>query len=269
MKKFLLLSLGCACAFGASLQEIQSSKKVKIGVRENLPPFSSQANGESEGFEVSLAKEIGTKLVGSDGSIDLVVIEAKDRLPMLKNGDLDLVVGNFSATPARAKEVDFSVPYLADVQVVVTRKADGVTKLSDLKGKKIIVQKGTTSDDWLKTNAQKYSFDVSYCEHGVECAEKMLSNEVDGYMHTNITAAAVVMNNPSLETGVKSVGEIDYICVGAQKGNAELVNFVNNAIIELTKAEFFQHAYTDTFEKFYKGSIDKKYLLIDDFLSNF
>ena len=74
MKKFLLLSLGCACAFGASLQEIQSSKKVKIGIRENLPPFSSQVNGGSKGFKVSLAKEIGAKLVGSDGTIDLVSI---------------------------------------------------------------------------------------------------------------------------------------------------------------------------------------------------
>ena len=35
---------------------------------------------------------------------------------------------------------------------------------------------------------------------------------------------------------------------------SNLINFVNTAIIDLTKANFFQHAYTDTFEKFYKGS---------------
>ncbi|MDA3062064.1 MULTISPECIES: transporter substrate-binding domain-containing protein [unclassified Campylobacter] len=258
MKKLLLLSLSYACAFCASLQEIQSSKKVKIGVRENLPPFSSQVNGQSEGFEVSLAKEIGTKLVGSDGTIDLILIKsAKDRLPMLKNGDLDLVISTFTATPSRAKEVNFSVPYLAEVQVVVTRKAEGVTKLSELKGKNIVIQKDTTSDDWLKTNGSKYDFNISYCESLSDCADKLVSGQADGYMQTNLTVAPIVMSNPNLEIGVKSIGQIDYICIGAQKENDELIAFVNNAIIELTQAEFFQNAYTDTLEKFYKGSIDK------------
>lgn len=109
-----------------------------------------------------------------------------------------------------------------------------------------------------------------WCLFARNLIKKLVSGQTDGYMHTNVTAAAIALNNPELlETGIKSVGEVDYICVGAQKGNDELINFVNAAIIDLTKANFFQNAYTDTFEKFYKGSIDKKYLLLDDFLSHF
>ena len=70
--------------------------------------------------------------------------------------------------------------------------------------------------------------------------KKLVSDQADGYMQTDVTAAAVALNNPELlETGVKSVGEIDYICIGAQKGNDKLINFANAAIIELTQAEFF------------------------------
>ena len=54
-----------------------------------------------------------------------------------------------------------------------------------------------------------------------------------------------------------------------QKGNTDLAEAVNQALISLSKEGFFKKAYNDTFEPFYKGTVDKKYFLLDDIYSFF
>ena len=266
MKKLLIsLFVLSSFVFSASLQEIQTSKKVKIGIRQKLPPFSNQdENGMSEGFEVSLAMEIAKKLVGENGEIEFVVLNAKDRIPMLESGEIDIAVANFSKTPERAKKVDFSTPYLSNTQAFITRKADHVTNIKDLQGKRILVTKGTTSDDWLKVNGAKYQFEVVYCPSVKECGEQLVAEEGDGYLHTNILNAVVPLVNDSTEMGVKSIGTFDYVCAGVAKGNTELLEFVNKTIYELSKGNFFKEVYNNTFEPFYRGTVDRKNLLLDD-----
>lgn len=55
-----------------SLNEIKSSKILRVGVFEAQPPFSQiKENGEFEGFEVDLAKEIAKKIFGGNsGTIE-------------------------------------------------------------------------------------------------------------------------------------------------------------------------------------------------------
>ncbi|MBQ7675362.1 MAG: transporter substrate-binding domain-containing protein [Campylobacter sp.] len=266
MKKLLVsLFVLSSFVFSASLQEIQESKKVKIGIRAKLPPFSNQdENGISDGFEVSLAKEIAKKLVGEDGEIEFIVLNAKDRIPMLESGEIDIAVANFTKTPERAKKVDFSTPYLSNTQAVITRKIDKIENIKDLSGKRMLVTKATTSDDWLQINAQKYGLEVVYCNSVKECGQALADDEGDGYIHTNILNAAVPLNNDDLEMGIKSIGGLDYVCAGVVKGNTDLLKVINDTIIELSATNFFKDVYDDTFEAFYKGTVDRKHLLLDD-----
>lgn len=266
MKRFLICLLVLSSfVFSATLQEIQASKTVKIGIRAKLPPFSNQdEKGVSEGFEVSLATAIGQKLVGENGTIEFIILNAKDRIPMLESGEIDIAVANFTKTPERAKKVDFSTPYLSNTQAVITRKKDGIRKIGDMQGRRILVTKATTSDDWLKINAPKYGLEVVYCNSVKECGQALADNEGDGYIHTNILNAAVPLLNDSLEMGIKSIGGLDYVCAGVLKGNTDLLKVVNETIIELSQTNFFKDVYNNTFEEFYKGTVDRKHLLLDD-----
>ena len=81
-----------------------------------------------------------------------------------------------------------------------------------------MVTKATTSDDWLKINAPKYGLEVVYCNSVKECGQALAENEGDGYIHTNILNAVVPLINDSLEMGIKSIGGLDYVCVGVIKG---------------------------------------------------
>nr|WP_314441922.1 hypothetical protein [uncultured Campylobacter sp.] len=48
-----------------------------------------------------------------------------------------------------------------------------------------------------------------------------------------------------------------------QKGNKELLDFINAELVKLSKEGFFKKAYQNTFEPFYRGTADKKYFLLD------
>ena len=57
--------------------------------------------------------------------------------------------------------------------------------------------------------------------------------------------------------------------VGFCKGNKDLLSFVNQSLIQLSKDNFFQKESIDSIDPFYKGTADKKYFLLDDIYSIF
>lgn len=266
LKRFIFLLLICSCfAFGSTLEEIKQSKVIKIGVRLNLPPFSNQnEHGEFEGFEISLAKAIGASILGKNGEIQLVGLNAKDRIPYLQNGTVDLILANFSKTEERAKSVDFATPYLSNTQGILTKKSENIRSILQLAGKKILFIKGTTTDDYLKANAAKLGITPVECQSVNKCFQSLQKGEADGYMHTSILIAFLQLLDDNIEMGIQNIGSIEFICPGVKKGNEALLEAVNASIYNLSKSNFFKDAYNNTFEPFYKGTVERKYLLLDD-----
>ena len=90
MKKiFFIILFGFCALFARNLEEIKAANEIRIGVRTDFPPFSQIKDGEFTGFEVELAKAIGNKILGNKGKVVLVGVQAKDRIPMLKNDQID------------------------------------------------------------------------------------------------------------------------------------------------------------------------------------
>lgn len=263
MKKLFLLVAFLGCLFSQTLQEIQDSKTIRIGVRKNLPPFSNQdSNGNMSGFEVDLAKALAVKLIGNDANIDLVAIEAKDRVPMLVNDQLDLVVANLVQTPEREKSVDFSVPYLSSYLSVLSKKGSNISKVTDLNGKRILYIPGTTTEEFKNKNSIKAEW--VECMHVAECHNKIKDDEADAYMHINILIAFLPFLDTNVELGIKKMGDQGNTGVAVKKGNKELLDSVNKAIYQLSKENFFKDQFANTLDPFYRGSIDKHFLLLDD-----
>lgn len=265
MKKYFFLLLAFVGGlFAQTLQDIKDSKTIRIGVRRALPPYSDQdQNGNLIGFEVELAKALGKKILGDDGKIDLIVIEAKDRVPMLVNNQLDLVTANLVQTAEREKQVDFSVPYLSSYLSVLTRKGEGITKVSDLNGKKVLYIPGTTTVEFKNKN----EIDATWVEcSGIgDCHQKLKNGDGDAYMHINILIASLPHIDTSVELAIKAIGsELGNTCVGVQKGNKELLSVINKAIYELSHEGFFREQYEHILDPFYRGSISKNFLLLDD-----
>ena len=264
MKLLFTLALICASIFANTLEEIKHQGSVRIGVREGRPPLSESVNGKFEGFEIELASAIAKDIFGENkGSVEFVAVTAGERIPFLQNNKVDIVIGTFMITPERKKQVDFSLPYLSVNFGIVTRKEDQVRDFARVRDMKISIEKnpnGSMTERYLQK--EKFS-NLVYCKNTSECYAMMKDGRADGYANDNIIVLAYAVVDDALEVPFKNLGAAEFLGIGVQKGNKELLDFINSELIKLSKEGFFKKAYEDTFEPFYRGTADRKYFLLD------
>ncbi|WP_419662931.1 MltF: predicted membrane-bound lytic murein transglycosylase F [Desulfosarcina variabilis str. Montpellier] len=95
-------------------------------------------------FENFLNKQINTKVL--DIKVIIVPTQRDRLLPALVEGLGDIAAGNLTVTPERLKTVDFSVPYLSNIdEIIVTGPlAPPILTIEDLSGKKIHVRQSSS-----------------------------------------------------------------------------------------------------------------------------
>ena len=86
-----------------TLEEIQASGKVNIGVFSDKSPFGYvDENGEYQGYDVYYANRIAQDL---GVEVNFVSTEAANRIEYLETGKVDIILANFTVTEERAQVV--------------------------------------------------------------------------------------------------------------------------------------------------------------------
>ncbi|PSM51386.1 amino acid ABC transporter, periplasmic cysteine-binding protein [Campylobacter blaseri] len=261
----IILALFSISCYANTIEQIISQNEIRIGVRNNYPPFSKFDGHEFTGFEVEFAKEIAKK-IAPNAKITLVGLNAKDRIPFLNENKIDMAVAQFSVSPDREKYVDFTMPYFALYKALVTEKSRNIKAISQLTGGKILAIKGTGSRKYIEKN---FNGSIVDCENLLDCFEKLKNNEADGYFHSIFALASIPIIDNKYEISVKNAGQTSFVSVGVDKGNESLKAAINRAILELSKEGFFKTAYDQTLGVYYKGTLDKKLFLLDDIYNFF
>src|SRR5271165_5265281 len=131
-----------------TLASIKANHVVHLGYRESSPPFSflDQANrpiGYSLEICEAIVDEIGAEVDESDLKIEYVKVTSDSRIPAVLQKQVDLECGSTTANVERAKQVAFSpMTFVAGTKLMVP-KASPISSASDLKGKTVVVTKGT------------------------------------------------------------------------------------------------------------------------------
>ena len=120
------------------------------------------SEGVPRGFEYEYLREferfLNQRLRRTDHPIRLefVVTDLERMLPDLIEGRGDIAAANLTITPLRDQKVDFSAPYLTDVdEVVVThRNVPAPASLDALGGKRILVPRGSSYAEHLEQLAR-------------------------------------------------------------------------------------------------------------------
>ena len=101
----LLLAVTAASAEGfRTLDEIKQSGKITIGLFSDKKPFGYvDENGEYQGYDVYLARRLAADL---GVELDIVSLDAPNRIEYLQSFKVDLVLANFTYTAERAEQVD-------------------------------------------------------------------------------------------------------------------------------------------------------------------
>ena len=242
-----------------TVQEIKDSGVIRIGVFTDKAPFGYiDENGKNQGYDVyftdRLAKDLGVK-------VEYISLDPASRVEYAETAKVDIVAANFTVTPERAEKVDFSLPYMKVSLGVVSPDGAVIKSVEELKDKTLIVSKGTTAEYYFSKNhpevkLQKYD---SYAD----AYNALLDGRGDAFSTDNTEVLAWAKSNPGFTVGIDSLGDVDTIAVAVQKGNTDLLNWINNEIKELGKENFFHEAYKATLEPIYGDSADPDSIVVE------
>ena len=255
-------SQASATAKARTLDEIKKSGKIKIGVFSDKNPFGYvDENGKVQGYDVYFAKRIAKDLLGSEDAVDFVYVEAASRVEYLKSAKVDITLANFTVTDERKEQVDFALPYMKVALGIVSPQKTEITDVNQLKGKKLIVVKGTTAETYFSKNYPDVTL-VKFDEYQ-EAYDALLDGRGDAFSTDNTEVLAWAKQNKGFVVGVESLGDIDTIAPAVQKGNTELLNWLNDEIKTLAKEKFFHKDFDETLKSVYGDSIDPENLVVE------
>jgi glutamate/aspartate transport system substrate-binding protein len=149
-----------------TLANIKRTHVVRLGYRESSPPFSflDQANrpiGYSLELCEAIVDEIGVEVDDANLKIEYVKVTSDDRIPAVTQNKIDLECGSTTANAERGKQVAFSpLMFVAGTKLMVP-KASGVSAAADLKGKTVVVTKGTTNEQAMHAVDKKLSLGLN------------------------------------------------------------------------------------------------------------
>ena len=242
-----------------TVQEIKDSGVIRIGVFTDKAPFGYvDENGKNQGFDIyftdRIAKDLGVK-------VEYISLDPASRVEYAETGKVDIVAANFTVTPERAEKVDFSLPYMKVSLGVVSPDKAVIKSIDELKDKTLIVSKGTTAEYYFSKNhpeikLQKYD---SY----TDAYNALLDGRGDAFSTDNTEVLAWAKANPGFTVGIDSLGDVDTIAVAVQKGNIDLLNWINDEIKELGKENFFHEAYKATLEPIYGDSANPDSIVVE------
>ena len=245
-----------------SLQTIKDRGVLRIAVFSDKPPFGYiDKEGKNQGYDIELAKRIAKDLLGNETKIEFVLTEAQHRVEVLKSNKADITLANFTVTPERSEQVDFSIPYMKTAIGVVSPKSAAITDVAQLKGKKLIVNKGTTGESFF---AKTYpAIEQLKYDHNSEAFAALKDGRGAGLAHDNTLLYAWARVNSNFEVALNKIGSDDFIAPAVKKGNTTLLNWLNEEIEKLQKEEFFHHAYAISVKSFYGDNVDANNVVID------
>ena len=143
------LALAALLAGVSGAASAQTSNVLQVATDATFPPMEFTENGARTGFDVdimnALAKAMGKTVQWTD-------IDFKGLIPGLIAHRFDAAVSGIYITDDRAKVVDFTEPYYAGGLVALVKTDSPIKTLTDLNGKKVSVQVGTKSVNFLRDN---------------------------------------------------------------------------------------------------------------------
>jgi len=208
---------GIAAAQSPTLNRIKATGTITFGYRDNAVPFSyKDRDGHIKGYSVELCMRVAGAIQNELGltalKIEWLPVEASNRLDYVISGKVDAVCGTTTITLGRMQKVDFSLPIYVDGGSVLVRARSKIARLSELKGKRVAVIEGTTTEAELArgldtTGARATLVPVKTAAEGMAMLNK---GSVDGYAADRVVLAYLKLRAPKPDAYAFVAGDFSY-----------------------------------------------------------
>lgn len=212
------------CAL-ALLGGAQGADKFTMSTAATFPPYEFLRGREVVGVDVELcraiAERLGRRFQVENTDFDLVLASVISRRA-------DCAASSITVTDDRRQKVDFSIPYVKTGIVVVSRAGEPFAGIDQLRGKKVGVQSGTTSDAFvrevLKQEPERFNSPPEACA-------AMLAGRC-AFVIADVNPARICADSDSRLALSEPLTSEEY-AIAVAKGNTNLLATVNAVIREV------------------------------------
>ena len=255
---------GSGSATGAQVgdrspEQIKEAGEIVIGIFSDKAPFGYiDADSKPAGYDVVYGDRIAADL---GVTAKYVPVDAAARTEVLASNKVDITLANFTVTPERAEKVDFANPYFKVSLGVVSPSSAEITDVGQLAGKTLIVTKGTTAEAYFEANHPEVKLQ-KYDQYS-DAYQALEDGRGDAFSTDNTEVIAWAIAHPGFSVGIKSLGETSYIAAAVKKGNAPLLDWLNNQLTELGEENFFHKDYEQTLAPVYGDAATPDDLVVE------
>lgn len=230
--------------FTGTLQKIYETGAIRIGHRENSPPFAFlDARRRPIGYSLDLCDVVVEQVgehVHQSLRVEYVPVSPSNRFELVKSGAVDLECGSTTANAERRTAFDFSPPIFVTGTKLLVKRGSGIRSLRDLQGKTVVLTSGTVHADNVPKLAQRQKVAIQFVfapDH--DASFNMLAEgKADAFANDDIQLyGAIAVRNAASDYRV--VGDFltyaDYALM-FRRGDAEFAEVVNQAFERMAKS---------------------------------
>jgi len=253
----MALTAGCAGRDGAdqSLEIVKLRGYFVVGLDDAFPPmgFRKQADdktvryqinldkkaveeivatGELVGFDIDLAKKaaekLGLKVIFKPLAWDGVIAS-------LNAGEIDMIWNGLSITPERKGRIIFSRPYLDNRQIIMIKSGSGIGGKADLKGKKVGLQLGSSSDAALRTERTiaRQIGELKRYPDNLSAMRALETGRIDAVIIDEVVGRYHSAHNPGVFAFLADNLGNELYAVGFRKNALSLRNAIDKVLAEM------------------------------------
>ena len=223
----------------------QQQKSITVGFDNTFVPMGfEEKNGDYAGFDIELAQYVSKKL---GITVYFQPIDWDMKETELQNGTIDAIWNGYSATDERREKVAFTIPYMQNRQILVVKKTSGIHSVSDITGKVLGAQNGSSGmldfeehPEVLKNRVK--GGDADQYQSVNEAIIDLKNDRIDAllidrvYADYYLTTEGIADEYNTIPSGFES----ESFAVGVRPADKKLLEALNQAFQELYQEGIFQ-----------------------------
>ncbi len=239
MKKIIALTLALmlmvCCLAGCG--EKKDENVLTMATNAEFPPFEYLEGETIVGADVDIANAISEKL---GKTLEITNIDFDAALTGAATGKYDVAIAGVTATDERRQNMGFTNDYYTASQAIIVTADSAIKAASDLEGKTISCQEGTTGEQYLLDN----SYTVQSFKTGAEAITALVSGKVDAVVIDDAVARALSAKQDGKTVVLDEALTEEAYAIVTKLGNDALIEEINTALAELKEegklAEIFE-----------------------------
>ena len=238
-----------SAASAASAGAAASYSKIVVGLDDNFPPMGFRDDkGELVGYDIDMAREAGKRL---GIAMEFKPIDWSAKEAELNGKRVDMLWNGMTITEERKKNVAFTKPYMQNHQIIIVTSKSPIQAKSDLSGKVVGVQDGSSAVDAVAKEADlaKSMKEIKKFGDNVAALMDLSTGRLDAVVVDEVVGRYYTSKKPGeYKVLTDNFGSEDY-GVGLRKDDTELLAKLDNALDAMKTDGTAQKIYAKWFEE--------------------